>query len=40
MSLPLAPDMSEDDVLDVVDALRGAFSKTRRAGGHAVAAAD
>ena len=40
LSLPLAPDMSEDDVLDVVDALRAAFSKAGRAGGHAVAAAD
>jgi hypothetical protein len=40
MSLPLAPDMSEDDVLDVISALRAAFSGARRAGGHAVAAPD
>jgi dTDP-4-amino-4,6-dideoxygalactose transaminase len=40
MSLPLAPDMSEDDVLDVVDALRASLSGAGLAGGRAVAATD
>jgi dTDP-4-amino-4,6-dideoxygalactose transaminase len=40
LSLPLAPDMSDDDVLDVAGALRAVFSGAGRAGERAVAAAD
>jgi dTDP-4-amino-4,6-dideoxygalactose transaminase len=40
LSLPLAPDLSDDDVLDVAAALRSAFSARARTSERAVAATD